>query len=850
VSFVSFVVVFSSLPIDDVLPDVISALRAGTSVVVKAPAGAGKTTHVPPAILDAGLAPEGLIVVLEPRRLAAQTSARRMAAERSEPIGQTIGYHIRFDRKASRDTRVLVVTEGVFLRMLLDDPLLERIAVVVLDEFHERSLNSDLALALTRRLQTLFRPELKLVVMSATFDPQIIARFLGCPVITSEGRQFPVTINYLRFPSERSMPAEAAAAVVSLANETPGDLLVFLPGVGEIRRTRAELTRSENESHYEVIELYGELPADRQEKALQPSDRKKVILATNVAETSVTIPGVTAVVDTGFARIMKCDPSVGLNRLELTRISRASADQRAGRAGRTQAGSCLRLWSADEWRLFKEYETPEITRLDLAGTVLQLHAWGENNIRDFPWFQSPPQAALDQAEALLTRLGAFTDGALTELGQAMARLPVHPRLARLLIEGRQQGCSELAASAAALLSERDPFVREGTRRRPDFHSQSDVLDRVQALEAFARTSECHTPTGTLQPAPAEHVLRVKDQLLRELREVAVRNPSSSREGAELPFLRALVAAYPDRVARRRDKSGDKGVLVGGRGVRLADSCAVRKGDLFLCVDIEEVGTTEALVRQASRVEREWLPDQLVHSKVEIEFDRDRERVVAFRRARYEDLLLDEAATDVPDSEEAARELAAAAAGQLERALALRDDSVSQFMIRVACLREWIPELQLPQIGDEQLQALLPQLARGRKSFAELRNAPLLAFLQGMLTHEQLAALDREAPERISAASGSRIRLQYEIGRPPVMPVRIQEMFGQLESPRVARGRIRVLLHLLAPNQRAQQITDDLRGFWERTYPIVRKELKRRYPKHSWPDNPAEAEPERRPQRKG
>ncbi len=841
----------SSLPVVAVLPDVLSALKRGSSVVLKAPTGAGKTTQVPPALLDAGYAERGLIVMLEPRRLAAQTSARWMAANRNEPVGRTFGYHIRFDRQASRDTRVLVVTEGVFLRMLLDDPLLEQIAVVVFDEFHERSLHSDLALALTRRLQTQFRPELKLVVMSATFDPDVIAKFLDCPVVSCEGRLFPVDVRYLRFPSQQPMHLEAAAGVASIASTTPGDVLVFLPGVGEIRRTRRELEQLAETFQFDLLELYGELPAERQEAALRPRDRRKVILATNVAETSVTIPGVTAVVDTGFARTMRCDPSVGLNRLELTRISRESADQRAGRAGRTEAGVCLRLWSADEWRMFKEHEVPEVARLDLTGAVLQLHAWGESDVRAFPWFQPPPLAALDQAESLLRRLGALSENGITDLGRSLARLPVHPRLARLLVEGQQRGCVELAAIAAALLSERDPMLREESRRQAHHVSSSDVLDRVQALEAFSQSRVCDSVVGSLNIGAAEHVLRVRDQLLRELRDTvdSSRSTASARGPADQRMLRALVAAYPDRVARRRDKQGPKGVMVGGRGVRLAEWSAVRDGDLFLCVDIEEVGTTEALVRQASRVEREWLPPDLVRSQVEVEFAAERERVVAFLRSRYEDLLLDEAATDAPDSVEVAELLAQAAAGQLNRALPLLDEPIAQFLARVRCLDQWLPELQLPKIGEAELRSLLPQLARGRRSFAELRKAPLLGFLRQLLSPAQLAALDREAPESISAASGSRIRLHYEVGRPPIMPVRIQEMFGQLDTPRVAAGRISVLLHLLAPNMRPQQVTDDLRGFWERTYPIVRKELRRRYPKHSWPDNPAQAQPERRPARK-
>lgn len=843
------------LPVESVLPDILAALRARGNVVLKAPTGAGKTTRVPPALLAEGLASTGLIIVLEPRRLAAQTAARRMAAEHGEPLGRRFGYHIRFDRQASPDTRVLVVTEGIFLRMLLDDPLLERVAVVVFDEFHERSLNSDLALALTRRLQTELRPELKIVAMSATFDPQVIAAFLGCPVVVSEGRLFPVAVRYLPFPSQRPLPVEAAAGVRAIAAESAGDILVFLPGVGEIRRTRKELETDGADHHFELRELYGELPADQQELVLRPSARRKIILATNVAETSVTVPGVTAVVDTGYARIMRCDAGVGLNRLDLCRISRASADQRAGRAGRLAPGTCLRLWAADEWRMFKEQESPEVSRLELSGALLQLHAWGERDPRAFPWFQAPPPAALDHAERLLERLGALHEGTLTPLGRQLAQLPVQPRLARLLCEGQRHRCVEQAGLAAALLSERDPFERADGRRVARQTSPSDLLDRVHALQSFAATGQRDSHVGSLHVGAAEHLLRVRDQLLRELRdsdEGATGRPptrGSDDHGADKRLLRALVAAFPDRVARRREKSGNKGVMVGGRGVRLADSSAVREGDLFLCVDIEEVGSTEALVRQASRVEREWLPSGLLASRVEIEFDDERRRVVGWRRLRYEDLLLDEAATDAPLSPEVSALLAEAAERDLSRALALDAEPVQQFLARVAFLRQWLPDLNWPELGEPQLRELLPALCTGRRSFAELREAPLLGFLQGALTPQQLAALDREAPERLPAATGNRVRLQYEGTRPPVMAVRIQEMYGQLDTPRVAAGRVPVLLHLLAPNMRPQQVTDDLRGFWERAYPVIRKELRRRYPKHAWPDDPAHASPESRPQRK-
>ena len=537
------------LPVDDVLPEVIAALRRCGNVVLRAPTGAGKTTRVPPALLDAGLAGDRLIVVLEPRRLAAQTAARRIASERNERAGDTCGYHIRFDRRAGPATRILVVTEGILLRMLLDDPLLEDIGILVFDEFHERTLNSDLALAIARRLQKELRSDLKLVVMSATLESQPIADFLECPIVASEGRIFPVEVRYLPFPAKTSISQRAAAGVISVLEWTSGDVLVFLPGIAEIRRTRDELSRALRDHPFAVHELYGELPMDQQEAVLRPADRRKVILSTNVAETSVTIEGITAVVDTGLARQLHCDESIGVNRLEVLRISRASADQRAGRAGRTAPGYCLRLWTEADHRFLRERESPEILRLELSGPMLTLLAWGESDLEHFPWFQSPREAAWHQAGVLLHRLGATRQQKLTASGRALASVPIHPRLARLLTEGLRLGCADRAACAASLLAERDPFNRD--ERRSAVHvSSSDLLDRVQAVEDFEATGNLHSSVGQLSASAAKHVLHVKRQLLRTVREAETVGSQVAHEDEE-SFLRAVLAAFPDRVARRR-----------------------------------------------------------------------------------------------------------------------------------------------------------------------------------------------------------------------------------------------------------------------------------------------------------
>jgi ATP-dependent helicase HrpB len=847
------------LPIDPVLPDLLAALGRHGAAVLRAPTGAGKTTRVPPAVLDAGLAGAKRVVLLEPRRLAARAASRRMAAERGGRLGDEVGYHVRFDRCAGPATRVLAVTPGILLRLLQDDPYLEHAGVVLFDEFHERGLESDLALGMVRLVQQTVRPELRVVVMSATLEVEAVSAYLGgCPVIASEGRLHPVEVVYEPRVEHSPLAPAVAAAAERLLDRTPGDLLVFLPGLYEIRQTARHLEAAARQRDLAMVPLYGDLPPEQQDAALLRGERRKVVLATNVAETSVTVEGVTGVVDSGLARVLTYDPGVGLDRLRLTPISRASADQRAGRAGRTQPGVCVRLWSASAQRGRPEQTEPEVRRVDLAGAVLQLLALGESDVLKFPWLEPPRAATVTQALGLLRRLGATDERGLTELGRALARLPVHPRLGRLLVKGQRLGVPGRAALAAALLSERDPFGRgpepATSGGRPA--TRSDVLDRVEALEEFEREGRTATPLGALNRGAARFVLHARDQLARLLRQEGRRGaagtPSRKRPAGAAPpdeaLLRALLAAFPDRVARRRDPGGRRGVMVGGRGVQLAPSSGVREPELFLCIDVD-AGQGESLVRQASALQRDWLSADRITTATEVFFDAQAERVSARRRVRYEDLVLEESQAALPHGDEVARALAAPAAERLERVLPPEGSPAALYLTRLRCLREWLPELGLPPCDEADLRELLPWLCHGRRSFAELREGPWLEALQGRLTHAQRQAVEREAPERLTVPSGSRLALRYEVGRPPVLAVRIQEVFGLTDTPRVAAGRVRVLLHLLAPNYRPQQVTDDLASFWANTYPQVRKELRARYPRHAWPEDPWSAPPERRPQRR-
>ncbi len=867
------------LPIDSVLPELIAALqgssdvalrgasdvaiRAQANAVLRAPTGAGKTTRVPPGLLAAGIA--GLnagrtIVMTEPRRVAARAAARRIAEEQGWVLGREVGYQVRFEKKATRETRILVVTEGILVQRLQADPFLDGVGLVIFDEIHERTLAADLALAMARRVQREVRPDLALVAMSATFDPGPLAEFLGgAPTIDSPGRLHPIEIRYLEGADlriePREIPRRVAVAVGLALAESRGGVLAFLPGVGEIQRTAEILAPRAAEAGCALLPLYGDLSAEAQDAAIAPGLKRKIVLATNVAETSVTVSGVAAVVDSGLARILRYDSGLGLDRLDLARTSRESAAQRAGRAGREGPGLAYRLWPEREQATLPERERPEISRVDLAGTALQLLAWGETDLSAFGWFEAPDPAALARGLDLLDRLGAIEGGRLSARGRAMAELPIHPRLARLLIEGQARGVGREAALVAALLGERDPFRRAasaGTRgRRQAVHvSRSDLLDRLDALEAFARSGgrETSSAAGELASGAARFVIQAGDQFARSLPKS--KDTAGDRDAA---LLAAIACAYPDRIAKRREPGSPRAVMVGGRGVRLGEESSVSNADLFACIDLDGAGRDpggEARVRIASAVETGDLPRERLTEEVEVAFDAEKERVIAHRRTRFEDLVLAEREVP-PPAEEAARVLAEAAGRDLTRALTLDEPEIAGFLARWRWLRGVAPELELPSAGEDEIRALLPAIARGRRTFADLRKAPLRDLLSGALSYTQTQALAREAPERIEVPSGSLIRLDYpaEGDGPPVLAVRIQELFGLDQTPRVAAGKVPVLLHLLAPNYRPQQVTRDLASFWANTYPLVKKELQGRYPKHSWPDDPRKAAPERRPRRK-
>lgn len=843
----------AALPIDDYLPQITRALDHHPVLILEAPPGSGKTTRVAPALLGASPAAAaetsrpGEILLLQPRRVAARSAALRIAQECGWQVGREIGYQVRFENRTGPQTRLIVATEGILLRRLQSDPLLESVSHVVLDEFHERSLLADVILGMLCRLRQTFRPDLRLIIMSATLATDELQRFLDpAPVIRAEGQLYPVEIRY-RPPRIAAQWLESMAdLLLQLSQDAAGDVLAFLPGVGEIHRLLKMLAGLERD--WDLRPLHGSLPLEQQVATLTAGSRPRMVLATNVAETSLTLEGIRTVVDSGWARILRFDPSVGLDRLELEPICQASATQRAGRAGRLAAGTCYRLWDGAAQRSRPEQLEPEVARVDLAGAVLQLRAWGERP-EEFPWLTPPRPEALAAGENLLRLLGAVRDGQVTALGRELVRLPLAPRLAKLLVCGRQRGCLEAAALSAALLSERDPFLRgswqsekprsTAPRDRAVARWNCDLSERVSALNEYFRQGTSQSSLGEIHRGAAGAIRESARQLLDSLQ--AEFDPAGVEESHPEALPHCLLQAFPDRLARRRAPQDPRGLMVGGRGVRLDPRSGVTQAELFLCIDVADSGT-EATVRQACGIERDWLPDSQVNVREELFFHPTQKQVVARRRESWGDLLLAEHSVPIRDLPAAEALLAAEAGRQLEQVLPRDREPTDSFRNRIEFLRHWMPELEWRACDDRLLQDVLVDLSRGCRSFAELQDGPWLDWIRSRYSPEQLQKLDREAPDRIEVPSGSRLKLEYSSSKPPVLAVRIQEIFTWRVTPRVAAGRVPILLHLLAPNFRPQQITDDLASFWANTYETVRRELKRRYPKHAWPDDPLTAPP--------
>ena len=840
-----------SLPIDSFMPEIVASLEREPNLVLVAEPGAGKTTRLPAALLTARFAQKGQVLVLEPRRLAARMAAVRIASELDEKVGERVGYVVRFERAVSARTRVVFLTEALLTRRFLEPNGLRDVSCVVLDEFHERSLHTDLGLALLRRLQQTERPDLRIVVMSATLDAERVAEFLQAPIVRVPGRTHEVALSYLDKPDDRRLEDQVAAAVRKLCvRKLSGDVLVFLPGAAEIRRAEQACTELARTFDFELALLHGDLPAAQQDRAVTRGARHKVVLSTNIAETSLTLEGVVAVIDSGLARVAGHSPWSGLSSLSTQKVSQASAVQRAGRAGRVRTGECLRLYTKSDFDMRPRFDMPELVKSDLCSIELSLRALFDG-APQLSWLEEPPAAARTHAIELLLRLGAIETelSALTSTGRAMLELPVHPRLARLALAMAERGYPDEGALLAALLSERD--VRQASRaqlgggrgsRARDEVGESDLLARLDALEAVSgERSNDELRRYELDAGAVRAVLRTKEQLARSLRRVPL-----PREGSAPPFEQAVgvatLLAYPDRVGRRRSKHGSDIVLAQGGSAALSDASIVKEAELLVAVEADERGRAGAVVHTASALEPEWLLEyfpERVRSLRSVTFNATSERIEVSDVVMYDALVLDESrrvATPGPDVARALAEAALARASNPPWDV----DAVELLRRRLNFVAGY--QSDIAKLDDARLLSALIAHAEDKVSFAELRADPFEHALLQQLDGGLRARLDQLAPTRVRLPGGRELKVHYELDRPPWIESRLQDFFGLLDGPRVAQGQVPLVLQLLAPNQRPVQVTTDLKGFWERHYPSIRKELMRRYPRHSWPEDPRTAAP--------
>lgn len=779
------------LPIEHILTQLLSALQAHSNVVLSAPPGAGKTTRVPLELLKIIPPEDGKILVLEPRRIAAASAARYMAQTLGEPVGQTVGYAIRFERKTSAKTRIEVVTEGILTRRLQDDPELSGVSCVIFDEFHERSIHADLGLALCLETQVALRPDLKLLVMSATLDCGPIAKLLGdAPIVTSEGRSFPVDLCYLPPVDRKQQFARQVAGVIKQAlQDSSGDLLAFLPGSGEIRSVQREL---EGLSSVKVCPLYGDLPFEQQQQAILPGPQRRVVLATNIAETSLTIEGVRIVVDSGVSRRLQLDPSTGLERLVTVRTSQASALQRTGRAGRTAPGICYRLYSEHSFKAMTPFNPPEIITADLAPLVLELSAWGVSDPTSLAWLDLPSTANICAARELLQSLGALDkSGVITALGRRMVRLPLHPRLSRLLLAGEESGLLPAACRLAAQLS-----------------------NRMEARTAIARTEQ---------------------QLLR-LMNCSGKTSDYQPDDTDIATLYAV--AWPDRIAQQRPGDVGRYLLASGRGA----NCSTVKSELLVALQVDGGSGSEGVIHRAVAVTadqvRQAVPRLIVRQQA-VRWDDNSNRVIAVEEERLGAVILSsrtvlaDQALVVPLLLEQVKKRGVSCLSW--------SDAARQLQGRVGLTANLFPEADWPDLSDVWLiehldEWLTPQLP-GSRSWQDLLKVDLYQALQQLVGWRLMQELDCITPTHQIVPSGRRISLDYTDQEGPVLSVKLQELFGMAVSPTVCRDRRAVLVHLLSPAGRPVAVTRDLQGFWERGYQDVRKELRGRYPRHPWPEDP-------------
>lgn len=819
------------LPIDAVLDELARTLEKSNTAVLVAPPGAGKTTRVPLTLLDAPWARDKKIVVLEPRRIAARASAERMAKTLGERAGETVGYRVRFGSKVSRATRIEVVTEGIFSRQILDDPELTGVAAVLFDEFHERSLDADLGLALARDAQTGLREDLRILVMSATLDGARIARLLGdAPVIESEGRAFPVETRYLGRKTDAPVERQMAEAIAGGLRADPGSVLAFLPGAAEIRRTQNFLAERIHDDRIEIVPLFGALDAAVQDRAIAPAPNghRKVVLATSIAETSLTIEGVRIVVDSGLARVPRYEPDIALTRLETVRASRAAVDQRRGRAGRTSPGICYRLWDEPQTASLAPFTQPEILSADLSSLVLDLAQWGVTDPAGLAFLDPPPAPALKEAKSLLRELGALdADGRITAEGQALRALALPPRLARMIVDSQRLGAAEAAAEIAAVLTERG--------------LGGDSVDLDVRLDQFRRD---RSPRATA----------ARDLARRWAQQVA--SPPSPQAGEEISTGVMLAFAFPDRIAKNRGNGSF--VLANGRGAAVEQTSALARTPTIAVAELTGTAANGRILLaapiSADEIERRFA--EQIETTDEISFDRGAMALRARRKRTLHAITLSEAPLALTPSAETARVLAdgllAAGLDKLPWSKAAK-----QWRDRVMFLRKAQGQVQgegWPDLSDDALAArredwLVPALY-DKTSLKEVSAGDLSDALLALLPWELRGRLEREAPTHFEAPTGTQLAIDYEAEQGPTIAVRLQELFGLTTHPSIATGKVPLVLELLSPAHRPVQVTRDLPGFWRGSYAAVRSDLRGRYPRHPWPEDPATAPPTRRVKPRG
>ena len=872
------------LPIYEIHDAILDVLRQNNRLVITAPTGSGKTTQLPQMLLKSGLF-TGQIIVLQPRRMAARLVAQRVAHELASPLGQIVGYQTRHDSRTSAATRVRFMTEGIFLRLAQSDPTLRGVSAVVLDEFHERSLAADTALALTKSAQERSRPDLRLVVMSATLETEKVREFLACKSLEAGGRLFPIEFRYLDKAGNTPAWDMAADALESLLNDpappnsqadpTKGDVLIFMPGAYEIRRTIEACRRVRSPDRLTICPLYSELPAAQQDEALAPAPEgtRKIIVSTNVAQTSITIEGVRHVIDSGLARINRFDPRRGINVLLIEPISQASAQQRAGRAGRLAPGTCTRLWPQAHHRTRPQHDSPEVQRLDLAEVVLQLKAMNFVDVAAFAWLEPPAPLRLQQAIDTLLMLGAIdAKGALMPLGRTMAEFPMHPRLSRLLLEAARRKCLPRAALWAGLISQRDilarngpPAGKPGARPGPNTGaptSRSKLIDDMpegprsdfilleRAFDAARRVdfdpNRC-LAMGVVGPACRElektvdlYLSAAEDAGITPRRRVENAMSLPLTGGDLEPIVECLLLAFPDHLAVRKNPANLAVAVIGNRkGTLDSESVAMRPG-VVIALEVRELGAggaggVKTVLSMATEVEPAWLerafPDRL---KKVFATAWDEERLTAIRveRVTFDDLVVDESHRGDADPDEAAALLADKLIhGELK--LEQWDESVEQWITRTRCLGQWFPERKLITYDEDERRLVLEELCAGAVRYSQIKDRPVLPVVKGVMSYDDQQFVEKMAPDRLQLPRGWKMKIEYTLTAPPRGRAKIQDFYGLEKTPVIAQGRTKLILELLGPNYRPLQATDDLASFWANLYPKLKQELARKYPRHEW-----------------